>query len=387
MSVTTAEQNIDLGKKPFFVWNKGKKSKPELVAQAMRSLAMLLRIGEGEATSLEIIGEQFKKYEVGKAFIDASDLMNTRGATFKQALMEQDVLPRVAKQMIDAATNSSQLHENISKAARLVGESVSVRKKIMNQLIQPAFMLGLAMVFMFIAVFFIIPGFDSIFSQLGAETPMMTVVLLQVADVLKWVISGAILVVVLGAAYWLLIGRRSPRVRAAVDRFMLKVPAVGPILQLSATGRMFDLLATSLESGQDEAEALRSAVRGCGNDAIREHGEDHAVAMINGEVNLKQVMDSKLFPYAASRMVLSSPTVIQQIQIMRELSAEYDQETKVQLDKLSKTLEPTVNYLVYGLVGVLVVIVILPMYSIYPAMMDMGGGVGPGTSTTPMPMP
>lgn len=374
---------LDVPSKPLFVWYKGKKSKPELIARALRSLAMVLRVGRSEATALEVVGEQFKRYEVGRALLDAADVMRNHGGNLQAALLAQDVLPRTAKELIDAAGTSSALHRNLVKAAELVGDAVNVRKRLMNQLIQPAFMVGLCVVFLFIATAFIIPGFITVFGQIGADTPTMTVVLMQVAEVIKWVVGSFIVVAVLLGLYWLLLGRKSPKVRAFVDRQMLKIPGVGPVLQLAATARMFQLLSSSLESGQPEPESLKSAVRGCGNDAIREHGEDHAQRMVNEGIPLREVMDSKMFPVAAQKMILSAPSIIQQVEVMKEMAREYEVEAKLELDKVAKTLEPTVNYLVYGMSGLLIIMVMLPMYSMYPAIMDLGET----SSTTPMPLP
>ncbi|XKH58588.1 type II secretion system F family protein (plasmid) [Citricoccus nitrophenolicus] len=381
MSVQTMQApELELAKKPFFVLYKGKKSKPELIGRALRSLAMVLRVGETEANALEIVGQQFKKYEIGRAFLDAEDIMRNQGGSFKQALLAQEVLPRTAKEMIDAAATSTALHRNLARAAKLVGDAVNVRKKLGMQMIGPGFMIGLITVFLFLSVTFIIPSFVGMFGQLGAETPMMTLILLQVAEVLKWVVGILLFVVVVAVVFWLLIGRRNPKIRAMVDRVMLKIPGLGSILQLSSTSRMFHLLASSLESGQGEAESLKSAVRGCGNDAIRAHGEDHAQRMVDEGVSMRDVMDSKLFPIAAQKMMLAAPSITQQIQIMKELAGEYDEEAELQLEKLSRTMEPTVNYIVYGIAGLLIIMVMMPMYSIYPAMMDLDG-----TSTNNMP--
>lgn len=386
MSVQAPEApQLELAKKPFFVLYKGKKSKPELIGRALRSLAMVLRVGETEANALEIVGEQFRKYEVGRAFLDAADIMRNQGGSFKQALLAQEVLPRTAKEMIDAAGTSTALHRNLARAAKLVGDAVNVRKKLTMQMIQPMFMIGLITVFLFLAVTFIIPSFVSMFGTLGAETPMMTVILLEVAEVLKWVVGIGLCVVVMAVVFWLLIGRRNPKMRAAVDRVLIKFPGIGPIIQLSATSRMFHLLASSLESGQPEAESLKSAVRGCGNDAIRAHGEDHAQKMVDDGIPMRTVMDSKLFPIAAQKMILAAPSITQQIQIMKELAGEYDEEAALQLEKLARTMEPTVNYIVYGVAGLLIIMVMLPMYSIYPAMMELDGSGGALTTpTTPV---
>ncbi|MBP2216004.1 hypothetical protein [Arthrobacter sp. CAN_C5] len=74
----------------------------------------------------------------------------------------------------------------------------------------------------------------------------------------------------------------------------------------------------------------------------------------------------------ARQILASAPSIRQEIEVREELAPEYRDEANMQLETLNRTLEPTVNYLVYAIAGLLIVAIMLPMYSIYPALMDMG---------------
>lgn len=368
---TLADNGVELKKAPTFVLYKGKKSKPEVIARAIRSLTMVLRVGKSEADALSIVGTQFHKFEIGRAFEHASEVMRDEGASFKQALLAEEVIPRTARELIEASPTSQALHKNLHQAAKLVAESESVKKKLLMNLIQPGFMLGLCVALLFGSVAFIIPGFISVFTQMGTETPTMTLAILEVADVAKWVIGGFIAALLLFLGYWALIGRKSPGFRAAVDHVFIRVPHIGSILQLSATSRLFQLLAANLSTGIGEPDALIGAARGCGNEAIKKHCLEHAERMMEEGVPLKEFAQSKLFPSAAGQMLASSPSVRQEVEVMSELSPEYAEEANTQLEALSRVLDPLVNYIVYAIAGALIVCLMLPMYSIYPSLMEM----------------
>lgn len=368
------ENGVELEKAPMFVLYKGRKSKPEKIARAIRALTMVLKVGESETRALEIVGEQFAKYEIGKAFTHAAKRMRENGASFKQALMAEEVLPRTVRELVEASQTSQAMQKNLRVAATLIGESQNVKKKLLMNLIQPGFMLALCIVLLFVAVSIIIPNLISSFSMLGTKTPAMTLMVLQASEITKWVLAVGGGLGLLFAGYWVTLGRKSQKFRVMMDTISLRMWAIGPIVQLSATSRLFQLLSANLTTGIGEPEALRSAANGCGNEAVKYHCVRHAKLMIDEGLPLKGFVESSLIPGDARNMLSSAPSVRQEIEIMNELAPEYRAEANVQLETLSKTLDPLVNYLVYGIAGILIIAIVLPMYSMYPDLMNITGG-------------
>lgn len=368
------ENGVPLRKPATFVWYKGKKSKPETIARSLRALTMVLRVGESEARALEIVGEQYHKFEIGRAYENAAKTMREDGAGFKQALMAEEVLPRTVRELIEASHTSTALQKNLQVAATLVGESQSVKKKLLMNLIQPGFMLAMCIGLLFVAVTLIIPGFVATFASLGAGTPPMTLVILQVAEITKWVLGGLIALVLMFMGYWVTLGRRSEKFKIMMDTISIRVFAIGPIVQLAATSRLFQLLSANLDTGIGEPESLKSAANGCGNEALKHHCITHSDKMLSDGVPLKDFIKTKLVPSDARNLLSSAPSIRQEIEIMNELAPEYRNEANVQLEALSKTLDPIINYMVYGVAGLLIIAIVLPMYAIYPALMKMGGG-------------
>lgn len=368
------ENGVPLRKPATFVWYKGKKSKPETIARSLRALTMVLRVGESEARALEIVGEQYHKFEIGRAYENAAKTMREDGAGFKQALMAEEVLPRTVRELIEASHTSTALQKNLQVAATLVGESHNVKKKLLMNLIQPGFMLAMCIGLLFVAVTLIIPGFVATFASLGAETPPMTLVILQVAEITKWVLGSLIALVLMFMGYWVTLGRRSEKFKIMMDTISIRVFAIGPIVQLAATSRLFQLLSANLDTGIGEPESLKSAANGCGNEALKHHCITHSDKMLSDGVPLKDFIKTKLVPSDARNLLSSAPSIRQEIEIMNELAPEYRNEANVQLETLSKTLDPIINYMVYGVAGLLIIAIVLPMYAIYPALMKMGGG-------------
>ncbi|KQO98903.1 type II secretion system F family protein [Leifsonia sp. Leaf264] len=372
----TAQLTPEKRKMAFY---NGRKTKPELLARSLRALAMILKVGESEARALEIVGEQFKKYEVGRAYTRAAKTMREEGVGFKQAILSEDVFPRTVHELVSAAPTAASIHKNLVQAAKLVSQGQSVKKKLLISLIQPGFMFTMAMGFLFAATAWIIPGFLATFKTLNTETPPLTLIVLNVADVTKYVIGSLIGVGVLIGLFYGLGGRKIRAVQVFTDRMSIRLPLIGSIVQLAATSRLFELLATNLSTGMGEAAALESAGAGAGNEAIAEHCYRHAERMRTEGARLSEFAQTRLLPENAKYMLAAAPSVRQTIEVMSELGPEYRLEADVQLDGFQKTMEPVVNWIVYLIVAVLIIAVIVPMYAMFPALMDMtstGGGGG-----------
>jgi type IV pilus assembly protein PilC len=368
------ENGVPLKKAATFVWYKGKKSKPETIARSLRALTMVLRVGESEARALEIVGEQYHKFEIGRAYENAAKTMREDGAGFKQALMAEEVLPRTVRELIEASHTSTALMKNLQVAATLVGESQNVKKKLLMNLIQPGFMMAMCIGLLFVAVTLIIPGFVATFASLGAKTPPMTLVILEVAEITKWVLGIIIGLVLLFMGYWVTLGRKSEKFKIMMDTVSIRIFGIGPIVQLAATSRLFQLLSANLDTGIGEPESLKSAANGCGNEALKHHCLTHSEKMLSDGVPLKDFIKTKLVPSDARNLLGSAPSIRQEIEIMNELAPEYRNEANVQLETLSKTLDPIINYMVYGVAGLLIIAIVLPMYAVYPELMKIGGG-------------
>lgn len=363
---------VPIKKAPTFVWYKGRKSKPATIAQSIRSLVMNLKVGTPEVRALEIVGKQYSRYEIGKAYLNAAKVMSEEGAGFRQALIAEEIIPRTVKELIAASATSAALQENLTHAATLINHSQAVKRKLIVAMISPASTVLLCIVALFVSSAYVIPGLVGMFVQLDAETPAMTLILLQASEVTKYVLGGLMAVGGAFGLYWMLFGRKSDRFKSMVDGIAIRIPQVGPIIQLSTVSRLFHLLATNLQAGMSEPEALRGAASGCGNEAVKYHCLRHAERMLAEGVPLKDFVQTRLIPEDAANLLASSPSIGQEIETMREIGPEYRAEADIRLEGLSESITPIVSVFVYVLAALLVVAMVLPIYDMYPAMTQLG---------------
>lgn len=370
--MTLTADNPTKTRKPLITFTRGKRADADTIARSLRALSLHLSMSTSEHVALRTIGEQFKKFDIGHKYMKASTQMEERGITLAEALVSIDTLPLQSRKLIGSSQSSSQLYGNIAAASRMVSDAKGVKKQLISALIPSAFNLAMVIAFVAFAVAFVIPKMIEVFGNFEAETPATTLVLLAIAGTAKWVIIIALAVALVFTLWWVAFGRRSERFRTLMDRVLIKVPYVGEILIYASTSRLFHNLAVNLRAGMPETEALESSASGCGNDAIRAVCMKHAKAMIHDGEVFKNFAESKVFPVSARQMILASATSYQAIELFEGFAPEYDKESKLMMDSFSKTLEPTVGAFTQIILGITILMVMFPMFSIYPALLQIG---------------
>jgi type IV pilus assembly protein PilC len=158
--------------------------------------------------------------------------------------------------------------------------------------------------------------------------------------------------------------KRSRAMRHWIDRTMLKIPVVGPILQKAAIARYSRTLSTMFAAGVPLVEALESVAGACGN-IVYEQG----VLRMRDEVatgqRLQQSMENtQLFP----NMVIQMIAVGEESGSLDEMSGKvadfYEADVDNAVDNLSSLLEPMIMAILGVLVGGLVVAMYLPIFKL-----------------------
>jgi type IV pilus assembly protein PilC len=176
-----------------------------------------------------------------------------------------------------------------------------------------------------------------------------------------WVIAMGI-----GAAIsaFLYFKKRSRKFRHFLDRLMLKVPVIGPIMQKASIARYARTLSTMFAAGVPLVEAMESVAGATGNIVYEE-----AVLTMRDEVatgqRLQQAMENtSLFP----NMVIQMIAVGEESGSLDEMSAKvadfFEDDVDNAVDNLSSLLEPMIMAILGVLVGGLVVAMYLPIFKL-----------------------
>jgi type IV pilus assembly protein PilC len=206
-------------------------------------------------------------------------------------------------QLVRAGEHAGVLESLLDKIATYKEKTESIKAKIKKALFYPAAIFIVAILVTALIMIFVIPQFESLFQNFGADLPVFTRVVVDIAHfVQNWwwaILGGAIAAGYVFVAIW----KRSRKLRQTVDRILLKVPVVGMILNKSAIARFSRTLATMSAAGVPLVEALESVAGATGNvvysDAVLRMQEDVAT----GQSLQLAMRQRNIFPNMVVQMV------------------------------------------------------------------------------------
>jgi len=334
------------------------------IAIFSRQLATMLAAGIPLVQAFEIVGTGHENAAMQKLILgikaDVEGGSSLAEALAKQPLYFDDLFVN----LVDAGEQAGALETLLEKVATYKEKTEAIKKKIKKALTYPAAVLVVAFVVTTILLIFVIPSFEDLFKGFGADLPTFTRMIIDLSAFVRT--QGFYLAVLIGGtiATFLYFKKRSRPFRHFLDRLMLKMPIIGPIMQKASIARYARTLSTMFAAGVPLVEAMESVAGATGNIVFEE-----AVLTMRDEVatgqRLQQAMENtELFP----NMVIQMIAVGEESGSLDEMSAKvadfYEEDVDNAVDNLSSLLEPMIMAILGVLVGGLVVAMYLPIFKL-----------------------
>jgi type IV pilus assembly protein PilC len=332
------------------------------IAVFSRQMATMMTAGIPLVQSFDIIGAGHENPAVQKLILaiksDVEGGTSLADALSKHPLHFDDLFVS----LVAAGEQAGALETLLDKIATYKEKTEAIKKKIKKALFYPAAVVVVAIVVTVILMIYVIPEFESLFQGFGADLPAFT---RMVIDISKFVQSSGWLLLLAGVAGvvgLLQAKKRSRAVQHFLDRMMLRIPVVGPILNKSAIARYARTLSTTFAAGVPLVEALDSVAGACGNIVY-----ESAVLRMRDEVatgqRLQRAMENaSLFPNMVNQMIAVGEESGSLDAMSAKVADFYEEEVDNAVDSMSSLLEPLIMAVLGVLVGGLVIAMYLPIF-------------------------
>jgi type IV pilus assembly protein PilC len=347
--------------KEFFF---GRTVKAEEVMNFSRQAASFMRAGIPILDSLAIVADETTAKELRKVLTDIQRRLRA-GSSFGDAIAQHPrVFPGYYIAVIRASELTGQLDEAFEQLAAYMQRDISARRQVKSSLTYPAFVFALAIVAVIVMAVYVLPKFKGFYTSLGARLPIPTRILLWFTDFMAnwwWLIAGSLVVgVVLG--FLLLGGKHGKRRR---DVLLLKLPAVGPLMQLIAIERFCRVLAALVHAGVSLPDAVQVSAESTNQTVFIEKLAVAREAMIRGEGLARPIAATGLFPAAGRQMIRVGESTGSLDEQLQTAATFYERELEYRLKRVTDLFEPTVIVVVGGAVAFVALAQVSAMYSIY----------------------
>lgn len=365
--VTFLEPDRDVGRallRPARV-PKGRVSRGDL-ARFCRQLATMLGAGISLLAALRILQQQNKGSRLGAALGSVISLLEA-GSAFSEALHAQgSVFPEMMANMVAAGEVGGTLEEVLASLAEHFRKEEAAVSQLQASLTYPAIVLAVACAAVLFLMWFVVPRFLALFETLGAPLPLPTRVLAAVSGFLRrfWYLAPLVALALAGVGR----GLRSRRgAREAWERFLLKLPLVGPLLVCQAWSRTGRTLAAMLRAGVPLPVALAVARRAAANLVLRETLARAETSVQQGRGLAAGFVPGPFVPRMVTEMVAVGEESGVLDQMLEKVAETFEAEAERLSQRLVSLVEPAVIVLLGVLVGGIMISIFLPLFSILRA--------------------
>lgn len=349
--------------KPLF-GSTGKPITPKEIAFFSRQMATMMKSGVPIVQSMEIIGDGHKNARMKKMVGDMRAEIEG-GSSLYEAVSKYPVqFDELYRNLVKAGEGAGVLETVLDTIASYKENLETLKGKIKKALLYPTMTIAVAILVSAILLIFVVPQFEEVFKNFGAELPAFTQMIVGAS---RFMVSywWMVVLIVVGAAFaFLFFKKRSPAFQHFLDRLILKVPVIGAIMHNSAIARFARTLAVTFKAGVPLVEALDIIAGATGNSvyekAVLRVRDDVAVGYpVN--MSLKQ---TNLFPHMVIQMTAIGEEAGALDAMLFKVAEYYEQEVNNAVDALASLIEPMIMVVIGILVGGMVIGMYLPIFKL-----------------------
>ena len=252
-------------KKPKPLFGGAKKIIPADIAIFARQIATMMQAGVPLVQSLEIIGEGSDKPLMQKLIFEIKTDIEG-GAPLAETLAKHPLhFDRLFVNLVQAGENSGALETMLDKLATYKEKTEALKAKVKKAMFYPIAVMVVAAVVTSILLIFVVPQFEEIFSNFGADLPAMTLFVIGISKFMQaywWIMFGVVGIAIYVMLY---LKKTSTKFQVGMDRLSLKAPVFGEIATKSAIARFARTLETMSAAGVPLVEAMDSVAGATGN--------------------------------------------------------------------------------------------------------------------------
>ncbi len=323
------------------------------IAQALGELAVLLGAGLTLDRALGICVDNMSRPAEAAAFAALHQRV-TEGAPLSRAMQEAPGLfPPMAAAMAEAGETNGRLDLALARLAETLERNEALRQTVAAALVYPILLLAIAASVVLTMLLWVVPQFEGLFSEGQGKLPPATRAVMAISHAVRQFGLAALGLAAAGGfafAAWL----RQPATRLAWDRWVLRLPQVGPLVLAAELGRFARVLGALVEGGVPAPEAVAIAQRSLTNASLAEAIGRVALALRQGAGITAALSAEGVFPKMALGYVRTGEETAQLGPMLGRLADMLDRDVRLGVERLIAILTPLITVVMGGLVAAVI---------------------------------
>ncbi|MEC8296096.1 MAG: type II secretion system F family protein [Pseudomonadota bacterium] len=323
-----------------------------------RQMYSLLKAGIPIIRAIKGLSENASHKRFQEILKDIADQLEQGRSLSSSMAKYEKVFTRLTISVVVVGENTGKLDDVFLQLALYFEREQETRKRIKSALRYPTFVLIALAIAMFILNLFVVPVFTQMFERFDTELPIMTRVLIGTSNffVNYW---WLLIIVIVGGIFAVKQYVNSSNGRLKWDKFKLKLPIVGSIIERSLLSRYSRSFSMILRAGVPLTAGLSLTADAVDNAHMQKRIKEMRQGIEKGESLLRVSKNSELFSTLVLQMIAVGEETGRLEPLLEESADYYEREVDFDLKSLTAKIEP----ILIGFVAVMVLILALGIFT------------------------
>lgn len=332
----------------------------------IRQMQVLLHSGVTLLHALRVLRGQSEDPVLGEV-IGGVLLRVERGLSLSQAMSAYPrIFSKVAVGLVQSGETTGKLSEVMGKLADMLERDSNLVKKLSAALAYPALVITVTILLTLFVFYSILPNFIAIFREQNLKLPWITQMLVAITDGVRnpgcWMVAIGVIGVV-----WTFVKMQAatPKGAVLISEVVYQLPLIGSALHFGSLARFSWVMESMSGSGLPLLKSVEMASKASGSPILEQHGQLLASEIRDGFGMANYVKNhSQIYGKITGQMIAMAEESGGFEAIFGRLAIWFNQEMEARLDLLKATIEPVLMAVVATIVGVIVIGIFLPLYSL-----------------------
>jgi type IV pilus assembly protein PilC len=333
----------------------------------LRQFATLIKAGVTVVEATGILAVQTESKALKKALQAVEQDLREGNPYSESVAKHKKIFNSMFINMVKAGEVAGNMDETLEKLADDFEKQHDTVAKVKSALTYPA-VIGIlaigAVIFLLVGV---VPTFVTMFEDMGAELPGITKFVLNASGFMQsfwWMI----LLIVLGFVFAIVYMKKNKKTKYYLDYCLLRMPIFGNMLQKAALARMMRTLSSLFSSSVPILQAMSIVEKVVENEVIARVIRESRNSLEKGRSMTEPMMNHWAFPPLVTQMISIGESTGALDAMLSKIAEFYEKEVEQGTDRLKSLIEPIMIVFLAGVVGVIVLSIMMPMFSMFDQM-------------------
>jgi len=334
----------------------------------LEQIYVMLDAGLSIDSIMDNVKETIKNKKLKKIFRSVeNDIKAGLSLTSSFSKFEQE-LGRLTVSMVRLGEETGDLARAFKDLSVILHEISDNRKRLKKATRYPMFIIFAMSIAFIIVILFVIPPFKDIFAQLNTQLPLPTRFLLWIEGAVQ---KYGLYILIGGVTFFAIVSffyNSNDNVRLKLDKMLLNIYIVGPVIKLAMIGRFVYVLQRLIDSGIPIVDAVDIALNIVDNSYIKKRLENIKSSIITGGTIKHGFYESGMFENMTVQMVAAGEESGSLVLMLQKVGNYYLEKYRYIVDNIAILIEPILIAAIAGFVMTLALGIFLPMWNLTEVM-------------------